>query len=97
MVYGTFTAQYSPNGLCRMLFNNRVNSSNRYTPLTTNERGPVCLTVDDALEWVDPDTPVDAGLELLSMPRPESAFRWWQVTRAMGNSRYQGEDAAEPV
>lgn len=62
-----------------------------------HDRRPICLTVDDALAWVDPDTPVHAALELLSTPRPESAFRWWQVTRAMGNSRYQMADTAEPL
>lgn len=30
-----------------------------------HDRRPVCLTVDDALAWVDPDTPVDVALELL--------------------------------
>lgn len=62
-----------------------------------HDRRPVCLAADDALAWVDPDTLVDDALELLSTPRPESAFRWWQVTRAMGNSRYQLPDAAAPV
>ena len=62
-----------------------------------HDRRPVCLTVDDALNWVDPDTPTAAALELLSTPRPESAFRWWQVTRAVGNSRYQTADASEPL
>lgn len=62
-----------------------------------HDRRPVCLSVDDAQAWVDPDTPVDAALEMLSAPRPESAFRWWRVTSKMGNSRYQGADAAEPV
>nr|WP_276562048.1 SOS response-associated peptidase family protein [Alcaligenes phenolicus] len=61
------------------------------------DRRPVCLTVDDALAWVDPETAVEDALGLLSTPRPESAFRWWQVTRAVGNSRYQGADAAEPT
>lgn len=62
-----------------------------------HDRRPVCLSPQDALSWLDPGTPVDAALELLSTPRPESAFRWWQVTRRMGNSRYQLEDAATPI
>ncbi len=62
-----------------------------------HDRRPVCLTPDDALAWVDPETPVEDALELLSTPRPESAFVWYQVTRAMGNSRYQLADASEPI
>lgn len=62
-----------------------------------HDRRPICLTPDDALAWVDPATPVDTALELLSTPRPESAFRWWPVTPAMGNSRYQMPDASEPI
>lgn len=60
------------------------------------DRRPVCLAPDDAIAFVDPDTSVKDALELLSPPRPESAFQWWQVTRAMGNSRYQLPDASEP-
>lgn len=62
-----------------------------------HDRRPVCLTPDDALAWVNPALPVPDALELLSTPRPESAFRWWQVTRAMGNSRYQMPDASDPL
>lgn len=62
-----------------------------------HDRRPVCLTVDDALEWVDQETPVEDALALLSTPRPEDAFQWWQVTPAMGNSRYQMADASEPI
>ncbi len=62
-----------------------------------HDRRPIALTPDDALAWVDPETPVEEALELLSTPRPESAFVWYQVTPAMGNSRYQMADASEPV
>lgn len=62
-----------------------------------HDRRPVCLTPEDARVWVEPDVQVEEALELLSTPRPESAFRWWQVKRAMGNRRYQMADAAEPV
>ena len=62
-----------------------------------HDRRPIVLTPDAALEWVEPETPVDAALDLLSTARPESAFQWWQVTRAMGNSRYQLADASEPI
>ncbi len=62
-----------------------------------HDRRPICLTPDDARVWVDPDTPVDAALEVLSTPRPETAFQWWMVTRRVGNSRYQLPDTVKPV
>lgn len=62
-----------------------------------HDRRPVTLTPDDALAWVDPETSIEDALELLSTPRPESAFQWWQVTPAMGNSRYQLADASKPL
>lgn len=62
-----------------------------------HDRRPICLTPDDALAWLDPALPVSDALELLSTPRPESAFRWWEVTRKMGNSRYQLADASESI
>jgi len=62
-----------------------------------HDRRPVCLTPDNARAWLDPDTGTNDVLDLLSTPRPESAFQWWEVTRAVGNSRYQGADSAEPI
>ena len=62
-----------------------------------HDRRPICLTADAALEWLDPDVPVEQGLDILSTARPESAFAWHPVTRAMGSSRYQLADASEPV
>lgn len=62
-----------------------------------HDRRPIALTPESALAWVDPETPVGDALELLSTARPESAFVWYQVTKAMGNSRYQMADASEPI
>ena len=62
-----------------------------------HDRHPITLTVDDAQAWPDPDLSVEKALELLSTPRPESAFQWWEVTRAMGNIKYQLSDASEPL
>ena len=62
-----------------------------------HDRRPVCLSVDDARAWADPALAVEDALEILSTPRPESAFHWWPVTRKMGNSRYQSADTDEPV
>lgn len=62
-----------------------------------HDRRPVVLTPEHAREWLDPDTTVNQAKELLSVPRPESAFEWYEVTKKMGNSTYQGEDSAEPI
>lgn len=62
-----------------------------------HDRRPICLTVDDALAWLDDTLTVEEALQHLSTPRPESAFHWWKVTPAMGDSRYQLPDASEPV
>lgn len=62
-----------------------------------HDRRPICLTLDDARQWMDPTLGDDYALDLLTTPRPESAFQWWEVARKMGNSRYQLADASEPV
>jgi putative SOS response-associated peptidase YedK len=62
-----------------------------------HDRRPVALTRDDALIWLDPNTAIEDALALLSTPKPESAFVWYQVTPAMGSSRYQLADASEPI
>lgn len=62
-----------------------------------HDRRPVALTRDDALAWMDPALPVPQALELLTTARPETAFQWWRVTRAVGNSRYQLPDASAPI
>lgn len=62
-----------------------------------HDRRPICLTPDDARAWIDPGLSIDDALALLSTPRPESAFQWWQVTRKTGNSRYQMPDANAPL
>lgn len=62
-----------------------------------HDRRPICLKPDNALDWVNPEVSVKDSLDILSTPRSESAFNWWQVARKMGNSRYQMEDASSPI
>tara|TARA_R110000851_G_C13065632_1_gene564404 strand:+ start:434 stop:1093 length:660 start_codon:yes stop_codon:yes gene_type:complete len=62
-----------------------------------HDRRPICLSPDDAIEWADPGTAVNQALDILSTPRSESTFRWWRVTRKIGNSRYQLAEAGEPI
>lgn len=62
-----------------------------------HDRRPLVLTAEHAREWLDPATTVDQAKELLSVARPESAFEWYEVTKKVGNSRYQGEDSTHPI
>lgn len=62
-----------------------------------HDRRPIWLSAGDALEWVDPNLAVNQALEILSTARSESAFQWWQVTKKIGNSRYQMPDATRLV
>lgn len=62
-----------------------------------HDRRPIALRPEDAMMWVSRQTSIEEALELLSTPRPESAFQWWEVTREMGNSRYQLRDTAAPI
>jgi Uncharacterized conserved protein len=62
-----------------------------------HDRRPLCLTPADAISWLDPATPIDEALSILSTARPETAFQWWPVTRNVGNSRYQLPDASAPL
>ncbi len=62
-----------------------------------HDRRPIALTPADAAEWIRANLRVQSALELLSTPRPESAFQWWRVTKAVGNSRYQMPDATQPL
>ena len=62
-----------------------------------HDRRPITLAPNDALEWIDPATTNDQAKEILATARSESAFQWWQVTKAMGNSKYQLADASDPL
>lgn len=65
--------------------------------IDVHDRRPLVLTAEHAREWMDPGTTVDQAKELLSVARPESAFEWYEVTKKVGNSRYQGEDTITPI
>lgn len=62
-----------------------------------HDRRPIILTAEHAREWMNPTTTVEQAKELLSVTRPESVFEWFEVTQKLGNSRYQGDDASEPL
>jgi Uncharacterized conserved protein len=65
--------------------------------IDVHDRRPVVLTAEAAREWIDPATPVDAALELLTVARPESAFQWHRVSKRMNSARYQLPDALAPI
>ena len=65
-------------------------------------RCPVVLpTQQDALAWLQvPSAGKNLGLpEILDQPSPlfSQELRFWPVTSAMGNPKYQGEDCSEPL
>lgn len=62
-----------------------------------HDRRPVILTLDAAMEWMDSERTPDQAREILTTARPESAFEWYQVTRKVGNAKYQGADSSEPI
>lgn len=62
-----------------------------------HDRRPICLTPEDAREWLDPATPVERALEILGHARPETAFVWHRVDPKMNSSRYQSPDSIEPI
>lgn len=62
-----------------------------------HDRRPIILSAEHAREWMDPATTVAQAKELLSVARPESAFKWYEVTKRVGNSNYQGEDSKKPI
>ncbi|MBV6304957.1 SOS response-associated peptidase [Candidimonas humi] len=60
-------------------------------------RRPLTLTLELAQAWTDRGTTPKAALEILKEAQSEADFTWHQVTRAMGNSKYQGEDSSAPL
>lgn len=62
-----------------------------------HDRRPICLTQEDAQEWINPATPVERALEILGAARPETAFVWYRVDPKVNSSRYQGPDSIEPL
>ena len=75
-----------------------VTSSADRGMLDIHDRRPVVLDNDAALAWMAPTTTSEIALALTAeYSLPESAFKWHPVTRAMGNVRYQKDDAVRPI
>lgn len=62
-----------------------------------HDRRPVVLTPEAAPEWTSSDTSVESALELLNTARPESAFKWYPLTRQMSNVKYQAPNTNHPT
>lgn len=66
--------------------------------LDVHDRRPVVLSPEDAREWLALGLP-DARAEEIARRacRPVSDFEWFEVGKAVGNVRNQGEDLIAPV
>ncbi|MEG9557930.1 SOS response-associated peptidase [Pseudomonas aeruginosa] len=62
-----------------------------------HDRRPVVLPPDLAREWLDPATPPERADQIVLMQgEPSQAFRWYAVSRDVGNVRNQGAHLIEP-
>ncbi|MBH9312241.1 SOS response-associated peptidase [Pseudomonas aeruginosa] len=62
-----------------------------------HDRRPVVLPPELAREWIDPaTTPERAEQIVLHQGEPSQAFRWYAVSRDVGNVRNQGAHLIEP-
>lgn len=63
-----------------------------------HDRRPVALAPALAREWLDPATPKERAEQLvLHQGEPVEAFEWFEVDRAVGNSRNQGAHLIAPL
>ena len=61
-----------------------------------HHRMPVVLTPGDYATWLDPNTPVEAALELL-VPSPDDLLEAVPLDRAVNSNRADGPDLLKPV
>ncbi|HHM8714334.1 TPA: SOS response-associated peptidase [Pseudomonas aeruginosa] len=62
-----------------------------------HDRRPVVLPPELAREWIDPaTTPERAEQIVLQQGEPSESFRWYAVSRDVGNVRNQGAHLIEP-
>ncbi|ODV41474.1 hypothetical protein AWV79_35480 [Cupriavidus sp. UYMMa02A] len=63
-----------------------------------HDRRPVALNESDARLWLDPALQPEAAEQLMHYGMlPSAAFRWWEVTKAVGNVRNEGSQLAMPL
>ncbi|HHX6978754.1 TPA: SOS response-associated peptidase [Pseudomonas aeruginosa] len=63
-----------------------------------HDRRPVVLSPELAREWLDPATPPERAEQiLLNQGEPSESFRWYTVSRDVGNVRNQGAHLVAPI
>lgn len=63
-----------------------------------HDRKPLVLTPQVAREWLDPATEVERAAEIVrSGCRPASDFKWFPVSKQVGNVRNQGPELIAPA
>jgi putative SOS response-associated peptidase YedK len=63
-----------------------------------HDRKPLVLTPEVAREWLNPATSTDQAAAIVeSGCRPASDFRWYPVSKAVGNVRNQGPELIDPA
>lgn len=63
-----------------------------------HDRKPLVLTPTLAREWIDPETSSERMTEILQTGcRPSADFRWFPVSKLVGNVRNQGEELIWPT
>lgn len=65
-----------------------------------HDRKPVVLRSDDALRWIDPETPVEEAAHIAqTRSLPTEEFRWWKVDRAVNrfDPHNNGRHLLEPL
>ncbi len=63
-----------------------------------HDRKPLVLTPTAAKEWLDPQTPIARAEEIVREGcRPATDFKWYPVSKMVGNVRNQGQELIEPV
>lgn len=66
--------------------------------LDIHDRKPLVLTPTAAKEWLDPHTPTARAEEIVREGcRPATDFKWYPVSKMVGNVRNQGQELIEPV
>ncbi|MEJ5861660.1 SOS response-associated peptidase family protein [Pseudomonas farsensis] len=62
-----------------------------------HDRKPLVLTPDLAREWIDPATTPERAEEIAQKGcRPATDFKWYPVSKAVGNVRTQGPNLISP-
>ncbi|MFJ4157841.1 SOS response-associated peptidase family protein [Pseudomonas sp. NPDC089752] len=63
-----------------------------------HDRKPLVLRPELAREWIDPATSPDRATAIMEYGcRPASEFRWYPVSKAVGNVKNEGETLVSPI